>query len=98
MTGPTRRRSFALPILAALPARAQEVWPARPIRMIVPFVPGGSTDLLGRLVSQRLSERLGQPVVAENRPGASTNLAGELVARARPDGYMLLFLLCHKLA
>jgi len=91
MTGPTRRRSFALPILAALPARAQEVWPARPIRMIVPFVPGGSTDLLGRLVSQRLSERLGQPVVAENRPGASTNLAGELVARARPDGYMLLF-------
>lgn len=85
------RRALALAGITALPATAQEAWPARPIRLIIPFVPGGSTDLLGRLLALRLSERLGQPVVGENRPGASTNLGNDLVAKSRPDGHTLLF-------
>ena len=62
----------------------------RPVRLIVGFTPGGVVDIVGRLISKSLSERLGQPFVIENRPGASTNIGTEAVVRAAPDGYTLL--------
>jgi tripartite-type tricarboxylate transporter receptor subunit TctC len=76
---------------AALPRIARaEVWPSRPVRLVVGFAPGGSTDITARLIGQWLQERLGQPIVIENRPGAATNIATEAVARAPADGYTLL--------
>ncbi len=77
-------------ILAAAPAAAQESYPARPLRFILPFPPGGGTDILGRLIAERLSAGLGQPVVAENRGGAGGNVGAEAAARSAPDGYTLL--------
>ena len=70
-------------------ARAQ-AYPSRPVRLIVPLAPGGATDIVARLIGQWLSERLGQPFIIENRPGAGTNLGTEAVVRAPPDGYTLL--------
>ena len=78
---------------AARPAFAQDAnapFPDRPVRMIIPVAPGGSLDILGRTFARQLTPVLGQPVVAENHPGAGSNLAFELVARARPDGHTLL--------
>lgn len=81
-------------LLAALVLAAQAVhaqaYPSRPIRLVVPFPPGGSADILGRALGQKLGERLGQSVVVENRPGAGTAIAAELVAKAAPDGYTLM--------
>lgn len=71
-------------------AHAQE-YPAKPIRMIVPFPPGALTDALARLVADKLQGRWGQPFIVENRAGAGGNLGAEVVARADPDGYTLLF-------
>jgi tripartite-type tricarboxylate transporter receptor subunit TctC len=76
-------------LLPVWPVHAQ-AWPARPVRMIIPFTPGGSTDLLARAVGARISEGIGQPVVFDNRPGANTIIAFELQAKAAPDGYTLL--------
>jgi tripartite-type tricarboxylate transporter receptor subunit TctC len=67
-----------------------QAYPARPIRFIVPYVPGGGVDFVGRTVAQKLSESWGHPVIVENRPGAGTNIGSELVARSAPDGYTLL--------
>jgi tripartite-type tricarboxylate transporter receptor subunit TctC len=71
-------------------ATAQENYPNRSIRVLVGYAPGGGSDIIARLISQRLQLRLGQPVVVENRPGAGGNLAVEQVAKARPDGYTIL--------
>jgi tripartite-type tricarboxylate transporter receptor subunit TctC len=72
-----------------VPASAETNWPLRPIHLIVPFPAGSSSDIVARLVAQSLSERLHQPFVTENRPGASGNIGTEAVARAAPDGYTL---------
>jgi tripartite-type tricarboxylate transporter receptor subunit TctC len=79
---------------AALPAVSRIAWaqayPTRPVRIIVPYPAGGSGDILARLMGQWLSERLGQPFIIDNRPGAGTNIGTEAVVRAAPDGYTLL--------
>jgi len=79
---------------AALPAVSRvanaQSYPTRPVRVIVPFAAGGPLDILARLMGQWLSERLGQPFVIENRPGAAANIGTEAVVKARPDGYTIL--------
>jgi tripartite-type tricarboxylate transporter receptor subunit TctC len=90
-----RRKFLQLAVgAAALPALPRAAWssayPERPVHIIVGFAPGGAADILMRLIGQWLSERLGQPFVIENRPGAGSNTATEAVVRARPDGYTLL--------
>ena len=89
------KNPFALPfaavaLICALPAAAQE-YPARSIRMVVPFPAGGGSDIVARVLAQRLTATLGQTMVADNRAGASGNIAAEIVAKAPADGYTLLF-------
>src|SRR5262249_13223712 len=79
----------ALPVVPRI-ARAQ-TYPSRPVRMIVGWPPGGGADTVSRIVGQWLSERLGQQVIIENRPGASTNISAQAVINSPPDGYTLLF-------
>ncbi len=92
---PSRRAVLAAAAFLTLPfagtlAQAQ-AWPDnKPIRIVVGFAPGGFTDVLGRLIGQKLSERLNTPVVVENKPGAAGTLGADLVAKSRPDGYTLL--------
>ncbi len=84
--------AIAAAVAAAAPVASVRAadWPERPVAIVVPFPPGGSNDVLGRLFAQHLTERLGQPFVVENRPGANGNIGATLVARAKPDGYQLL--------
>jgi tripartite-type tricarboxylate transporter receptor subunit TctC len=87
---PTRRTLLGLLAAGpALPALAQD-WPSRPIRMVVPYPPGGASDVIARLLAQPMTETLGQTVIVENRVGANGGIAAELVARSAPDGYTLL--------
>jgi tripartite-type tricarboxylate transporter receptor subunit TctC len=86
-----RRTLLAAPGLLAAPARAQDTWPARPVRMVIPYAAGGATDVIGRLVADRLSARLPQRVVVENRTGAGGSIGASNVAKSPPDGHHLLF-------
>ncbi len=81
---------FLLGALAVLPAAAQD-FPAKPIRLVIPYPPGGPTDLVGRLYANKMGEILGKPMVVENRSGANGNIASQMVARSAKDGYTLLF-------
>jgi tripartite-type tricarboxylate transporter receptor subunit TctC len=81
--------SFAA-LWSAPAAQAQPQWPERPVTIIVPWAPGGSTDILARTLSEQLTRTYGQPFVVENRPGASGNIGSNIVAKAKPDGYTLL--------
>src|SRR5262245_2459328 len=77
--------------LLAIPRTAwAQAYPSRPVRWSVGYLPGGPNDVVARLIGQWLSERLGQPFIVENRPGAGTNIATEAAAKAPPDGYTLL--------
>jgi len=78
-------------VLVFLAGVANAAWPDHTIKIIVPWAPGGSTDILARAVADKLSASLGQPVIVENRAGASGNIGSEVVASAKPDGYTLLF-------
>jgi tripartite-type tricarboxylate transporter receptor subunit TctC len=85
-----RRSAIALLCVMAQGAMAQ-AYPTKPIRLVIPYPPGGPTDFVGRAVAARLTELLGQQMVVDNRPGAGTVIASEMIARAAPDGYNLLF-------
>jgi len=81
---------MAVAALLASAALAQDRWPARPVRVIVPSSPGGGTDVFGRILAQALSEQLKQSFVVDNKPGASGNIGADIVAKAAPDGYTIL--------
>ncbi len=83
-------RTCTLGLALAAPALTHAAWPEKPITLIVPWAAGGSTDILARVLSEGLTQSLGQPVIVENRSGASGNIGTTFVARAKPDGYTLL--------
>jgi tripartite-type tricarboxylate transporter receptor subunit TctC len=98
LAGSGRGSAFALGaflcagLIFGTAAHSQSTYPSRPVRLINPFAPGGSNDILGRILAQRFSERLGQQMVAENRPGGDGILGSDIVAKSTPDGHTLLII------
>ena len=84
------KKLLFLAALLVIGAASAQTYPARPIKIIVPFTPGSATDVMGRIVSERLNAAWGQPVVVDNRPGAGGTIGFEMVVRANPDGYTLV--------
>ncbi len=89
--GPGRARWLSILALFAASAASAQTFPSKPVRWVVPFPPGGATDVVVRLISPKLAERLGQPVIVDNIGGAGGNIGHEAVARAKPDGYTMLY-------
>lgn len=88
----------AVTTLCALPAaQAQNTYPNKPIRMVVPFAAGGATDVLARVIGQKMSAGLGQPIIIDNRPGAAGIIGTDAVAKAAPDGYTIVLGLSNSL-
>src|SRR5258706_6478152 len=87
---PTRLVVLAALLVCVSGGAAAQAWPAKPVRYIVPFPPAGATDILARIVADKISGPLGQSVVVENRPGAAGNVGTEFVSKAAPDGYTIL--------
>ena len=85
----SRRKLVAASLALAFPAKAQS-WPSKPIKLVVPFAPGGTTDVIGRVIGEYLGRRLGQNIVVENRPGKGATIGASQVAKAAPDGYTLV--------
>ncbi|ART55616.1 hypothetical protein CBP36_06325 [Acidovorax carolinensis] len=85
-----KRTLYALTLAATAGLAQAQAWPTKPLRIVVPFPAGGTSDVLARLVGLKLSESLGQPVVVDNKPGSSGNLGADMVAKAAPDGHTLL--------
>src|SRR5690242_9846643 len=77
-------------LLCAVAANAFAAWPEKPIKVLIGYAPGGSTDVVARLLAPRLGEKLGQPIVIENKPGGAGDLAAEVMLQAPPDGYTLM--------
>jgi tripartite-type tricarboxylate transporter receptor subunit TctC len=84
------RRGFVLALAASSSLAMAQAWPAKPIEWVVPYPPGGGTDIVARTLGQAMSELLGQPIVIVNKPGAATNIGADYTARAKPDGYTLM--------
>src|SRR5918999_6546756 len=80
-----------LALCAAVTDSAAQAFPSKPVRLVVPFAPGGATDTFSRALAAELTQSLGQQVIVENRPGAGTTIGADVVAKAAPDGYTLLF-------
>ena len=81
---------FAFAVLAAPSPVAAQAWPTKPVRFIVPYPPGGTSDILARTIGQKLGDALGETIVVENKPGANGNVGAERVAKSAPDGYTFL--------
>jgi tripartite-type tricarboxylate transporter receptor subunit TctC len=81
--------ALLLPVPLLAVAQTADKWPSRPITYVVPFTPGGSTDVIGRVIAQKLGDALGQPVIVDNKPGAAGAVGAAYVAKAKPDGYTL---------
>ena len=77
-------------VFAGAAAAQQQAWPTRPLRIVIPWPPGQATDLMARIVAQKLSDQLGQQVIADNRPGAGGMIGTDMASKATPDGYTLL--------
>src|SRR3974390_3166086 len=82
--------ALLIAVAGAVPAHAQQGYPSRVVKLVLPVLPGSTTDILARLVASELSQKWGKPVIVENMPGAAMNIGSEYVAKAAPDGYTLL--------
>jgi tripartite-type tricarboxylate transporter receptor subunit TctC len=87
----SRRALLALGLSLAAAAAGAQTWPARPVKLVIPFPPGGTLDTVGRMLAERLQSQLGQPFIVENRPGGNGIIGADVVSKSQPDGYTLLF-------